>query len=40
MEGYPLEESLVAEAGDDIGSSNGMLYGNADVKLGGYPLGE
>ena len=40
MEGSPLRESLGAEVGAEIESSNGMSYRNGDGKLEEYPLGE
>ena len=37
---FPLIISLVAEGGDDIGSSNGVPDENRYVKIEGYPLGD
>ena len=40
IKGSSLGESLVSEAGNEIGSYDGILDGNGDVKLGGLELGE
>ena len=39
-EGSPMVELLGADGGVEIGSFNGMSYGNRYVKLGRYPLGQ
>ena len=40
MDEYPLEGSLGAEGGYDKCSINRMSYGNIEVKLLVYPLGD
>ena len=40
LEIYYMGESLGAEGGAAIGSSNGRLYGNGDGKIDLYLIGE